>query len=157
MSDQPPVSHILTSLGLPHRTFRHEGQVTSLEQAASERGQTPAQVIRSIVFRLGEGNFVMVLMAGPAQISWPALRSHLGQSRITMASEEEVLAATGYRVGTVSPFGLPRPMRILADENVFEPEEISLGSGMRNTGIIMKSADLQRGLGNIETGKFSAG
>lgn len=157
MSDQPPVSLVLTRMGIPHRVFRHEGHVTSLEQAASERGQTPAQVIRSIVFRLGEDHFMMVLMAGPAQISWPTLRSYLGQSRITMASEEEVLAATGYRVGTVSPFGLPRPMRILADENVFEPQEISIGSGARNTGIILKSADLQRGLGNIETGKFSAG
>jgi prolyl-tRNA editing enzyme YbaK/EbsC (Cys-tRNA(Pro) deacylase) len=156
MTEQPPASKSLSESGLPHTVFRHEGQVTSLEQAAHERGQTPDQVIRSIVFRLGEGNFVMVLMAGPSQISWPALRTYLGQSRLTMASEQEVLAATGYRIGTVSPFGLPRPIRTLADESVFRPEEVSLGSGERNVGIIMKSADLRRGLGEIEIGRFSA-
>jgi prolyl-tRNA editing enzyme YbaK/EbsC (Cys-tRNA(Pro) deacylase) len=156
MIAQPPASKALSQLGLPHTVFRHTGQVTSLEQAARERGQTPDQVIRSIVFRLGEGSFVMVLMAGPSQVSWPALRAYLRQSRLTMASEEEVLAATGYRIGTISPFGLPLPMRILADESVFQPEEVSLGSGERNVGIIMKSADLRRGLGEIEIGRFSA-
>ena len=99
----------------------------------------------------------MVLMAGPTQVSWPALRSYLGQSRLTMASEAEVLAATGYRPGAVSPFGLPAPLRILADANVFAPEEISIGSGERGVTIIMKSADLRRGLGEVEIGRFGLG
>jgi Cys-tRNA(Pro)/Cys-tRNA(Cys) deacylase len=147
----------LSALGLPHSLFRHPGPVNSLEQAARERGQNPEQVIRSIVFRIGAGEFVMVLMAGPAQVSWPALRSYLGQSRLTMATEEEVLAVTGYRPGAVSPFGLPAPLRILADENVFTPLEISIGSGERGTTIIMKSADLRTGLRNIEVGQFAKG
>lgn len=155
MTNQPPVSKTLSALDLPHQVFRHAGQVTSLEQAASERGQVPSQVVRSILFRLGEGKFVMVLAAGPTRVSWPALREYLGQSRLTLATEAEVLAVTGYRIGTVSPLGLPLPLRILADENVFRPEEISLGSGEQNVGIIMKSADLRRALGKIEIGQFT--
>lgn len=154
MSLPPPVSKILSALGLPHRVFRHPGPVTSLEQAARERGQVPAQIVRSLLFRLGEGKFVLVLAAGPGQVSWPALRQYLGQSRLTLATEAEVLAVTGYRVGAVSPLGLPASLRILADESVFWPEEISLGSGEQNVGIIMKSADLRRALGQIEIGKF---
>ncbi len=157
MLEPPPVSKVLTSLGISHRVFRHAGNLSSLEQAASERGQVPAQVVRSILFRLEEGHFVMVLAAGPAQISWPALRSYLGLSRLTMATEAEVLAVTGYRVGTVSPLGLPTPLRLLADENVFAPEEISLGSGERNVGIILKSADLRRALSGVEVGRFVSG
>jgi Cys-tRNA(Pro)/Cys-tRNA(Cys) deacylase len=156
MIDQPPVAIALTALGLPHSVFRHPGPVSSLEQAAGERGESPGQVIRSILFRVGEGNFVMVLMAGPAQISWPALRNHLGQSRLTMASEAEVLEATGYRTGAVSPLGLPQPMRILADESVFIPEEISIGSGERGTAVILRSADLRQALANVEVGQFGA-
>jgi len=157
MLEQTPVSQALTALGLPHRLFRHPGPVSSLEQAARERGQSPRQVIRSIVFRIGAGDFVMVLVAGPAQVSWPALRSYLGQSRLTTATEDEVLRVTGYRPGAVSPFGLPAPLRILADENVFAPEEISIGSGERGATVIMKSADLRQGLGNIEIGQFAQG
>src|SRR5512138_3422371 len=145
----PPAAQALTSLGIPHQIFRHNGQVNSLEQAASERGQAAEQVVRSILFRLGEGNFAMVLMPGQQQVSWPALRAYLGQSRLTMASEEEVFAATGYRVGAVSPFGLPGPMRILADESVFIPEEISIGSGERGAAIMMKSVDLRKSIKNL--------
>ena len=67
-----------------------------------------------------------------------------------MASEDEVLAVTGYRIGTVSPFGLPRPLKILIDESVLKEDEISIGSGMRNTGVIMKSTDLRRALSDAE-------
>ena len=126
-----------------------------MEQVANERGQSTEQVVRSILFRLGEGNFVMVLMPGPQQVSWPALRAYLGQSRLTMASEEEVLTTTGYRVGAVSPLGLSSPVRILADESVFVPGEISIGSGERGIAIILKSADLQKSIKNLEIGQFA--
>lgn len=99
----------------------------------------------------------MVLAAGGGQISWPALRVYLGQSRLTLASEAEVLEVTGYRIGAVSPIGLPVPLRILADESVFRHEEISLGSGEPNVGVILKSADLRRVLETVEVGKFVQG
>jgi Cys-tRNA(Pro)/Cys-tRNA(Cys) deacylase len=144
----------LDFLAIPYRVFQHAQTPGSLEQAALERGQVPSQIIRSILFRYGKDNFFLTLMAGPGQISWRRLRSHLGISRISMATEDQVLAVTGYAVGTVSPLGLPHPLRILADESVFEPEEISLGSGVRGMAIIMKSADLQRALGKVEVGQF---
>ena len=107
-------------------------------------------MVRSIVFRLEEDAFLMVLVAGPAQIPWQRLRQYLGRTRLTMASEDEVMEATSYRVGTVSPFGLPRPMRILIERHVFDEEEISLGSGVAGIGVILNSADLRRGLPEAE-------
>ncbi len=146
----PPASAALKELGIPHRIFRHENSVASFEQAAAERGQRETQIVRSILFRLTEDEFVMVLIAGSAQVSWKILRKHLGSSRMTMATEDEVLAATGCRIGAVSPFGLSNPLRVLIDESVLREEEISIGSGIRNTAIILKSADLQRVLKNTE-------
>jgi prolyl-tRNA editing enzyme YbaK/EbsC (Cys-tRNA(Pro) deacylase) len=67
-----------------------------------------------------------------------------------MAAEEEVLAVTGYPVGTVGPIGLLRPVRILVDASVMREEEISIGSGMRDRAMIMKSADLMKALGEAE-------
>jgi Cys-tRNA(Pro)/Cys-tRNA(Cys) deacylase len=113
--ESTPVTRRLAELGIPYRFFRHPGAVHSLEQAARERGQKPEQVVRSILFRLAQDEYMMVLMVGPRQVSWPALRRHLGRSRLTMASEEEVLAVTGYPLGAVSPIGLPAPLRILVD------------------------------------------
>ncbi|HMB23498.1 MAG: aminoacyl-tRNA deacylase [Chloroflexota bacterium] len=148
--DRPPASLALEKQHIPHRIFRHERPVESLEQAAADRGQQPEQVVRSILFQIRAGEFVMVLAAGPAQVDWKTLRQFVGRSRIRMATEEEVLEVTGYRVGTVSPFGLRNPVRVLIDASVFNEEEISTGSGIRNVAIILKSADLRRALDNAE-------
>ncbi len=154
---EPPASKALDSLGIPHQIFRHMGPVNSLEQAARERGERPGQVVRSILFRLGEDEYVMALVAGPAQISWKKLRKHMGQSRLTMASEDEVLTVTGYRVGAVSPFGTARPLRVLVEPALLNEENVSLGSGVRGVAIIMKTKDLMRGLKDPEIVKLVEG
>jgi Cys-tRNA(Pro)/Cys-tRNA(Cys) deacylase len=155
MSNFPPAAQALADRKVPFRLFVHSKPVNSLVQAAEERAQVPDQVVRSILFRISEDHFVMVLIGGPAQISWPKLRTYLGQSRLTLATEEEVLAVTGYRVGAVSPFGLPKPLRTLADEKIFQHTEISIGSGVRGTALILNSHDLRSTLADIEVGQFA--
>jgi Cys-tRNA(Pro)/Cys-tRNA(Cys) deacylase len=152
-----PAIQYLETRGTLFRVFQHSGSIHSLEQAAQERNQKPEQVVRSIVFRLGEGEFIMVLMPGPGQVPWKALRRFLGQSRLTMASEEELLQATGYRPGTVTPFGLPEPMRVLIDQKVLDQPEVSLGSGQRGLAIMMKPQDLLSALDSVEIVDFSTG
>ena len=149
-ASQPPASIALDSLGIPHRIFRHEKPVSSFEEAASARNQRPEQIVRSILFQVRPGDFVLVLMAGPDQIDWKKLRSIVKRSRVRMATEEEVLDVTGYRVGTVSPFGLKSQPRVLLDASVLREEEISIGSGVRNVAIIMKGEDVRKALGDVE-------
>jgi Cys-tRNA(Pro) deacylase len=148
--DKPPASLALEKLHIPHKVFRHENPVFSLEQAASERNQRPEQVVRSILFQIRPEEFVLVLVAGPAQVDWRKLRQLVKRSRVRMATEEEVLDVTGYRIGTVSPFGLKNPVRILVDESVLRKEEVSIGSGVREMAIILKASDLRQALGDAE-------
>jgi prolyl-tRNA editing enzyme YbaK/EbsC (Cys-tRNA(Pro) deacylase) len=89
-------------------------------------------------------------MAGREQVDWKRLRQFVGRSRLRMTTEEEVLEVTGYRVGTVSPFGLKNPVRVLIDQSILQEEEVSIGSGVRQMAIILKSADLRRALGDAE-------
>jgi Cys-tRNA(Pro)/Cys-tRNA(Cys) deacylase len=97
----------------------------------------------------------MVLVAGPQHVSWPMLREYLKVTRMTMASPEEVLEQTGYVTGAVSPFGLLKAMRILVDESVFQEEEVSIGSGIRGTTVILRTQDLKKSLGYVDIGKFT--
>ncbi len=150
-----PVTRFLDECGVSYRFFRHSGTVHSLEQAARERGQRPEQIVRSIVFRLSHGGFVMVLVAGEKQVSWQALRHHLGTSRISMATELEVMQVTGYVLGAVSPFGTKQALRILVDRGVILEDEISIGSGVRFTTVIMLREDFLRALGQVEVGDFA--
>ena len=126
--------------------FVHAGSVRSLEQAASERGQIPEQVVRSLVFRLAEDRFAMILAAGAAKLPWKKLRAHFGQRRLSQASPEEVLRVTGYEVGTVSPFGLARDLPIHIEEGVLKQDTLSMGSGRAGTALLMSSAQLQAAL-----------
>ncbi len=155
MSISTAATLALDLLAVPYRVFEHPSPPASLEDAARQRGQEPGQVIRSILFRHEREYFVMVLMAGPGQISWKRVRAHLGVSRISMATESEVREVTGCEIGTVNPLGLPVPIRILADVSVFKSDEISIGSGVCGVAIIMKSADLRRAVGKAEIGLFA--
>jgi len=148
--EKPPASDALDALGIPHRLFHHERPVNSFEQAASDRGQRPEQIVRSILFQIRPGEFAMVLMAGRAQVDWKKLRQLVKRSRVRMATEEEVLDVTGYRIGTVSPFGLKNRVRMMIDTSVLEEEDISIGSGIRNTAIMMKSSDVRKALEEAE-------
>jgi len=151
---EPPVARALAERGIAHRVFRHTGQVTSLEQAAAEREQQPGQVVRSILFRLGADRFALVLVAGPDQVDWKTLRQVIGQSRLTMATPDEVLAVTGYPVGAVSPFGLPAPLPVYIDRSVLAPAELSIGSGWRNVAVILRAADLLAALPGAVVGDY---
>jgi len=149
-SPTPPAALALDQLGIPYRLFIHPGPIHSLEQAATERGQQPQQVIRSLLFRISGEEFIMVLVCGPGQVSWKELRRVLGLSRMTMATDEEVLQVTGALPGTVSPLGLLQPVRLLVDECLLTQPEVSLGSGLRGTAIIITPQDLLRAVPSHE-------
>ena len=151
-----PVTLALDGLGISYRMHLHQRPVQSLEQAAEERGLDPSQIVRSLLFRLEDGSYMLVLMAGPGQVSWPKLRRHLGVRRIASATAEEVQQATGYEPGAVSPFGLAHPLRLLADRSVLAPEDLSVGAGIRNAGVILQRDDLLRAL-TPEIGDFAEG
>lgn len=147
--DTPAVNY-LRQAGASFKIFQHNAPVDSLQAAAAERGQAPDQLIRSILFRLPRGQFVLVLMPGERQISWKSLRAYLGERRLTLASPTEVVQQTGCEVGTVTPLGLPHPLRILADPAVFASPEISLGSGKKGFALILQAHQLRILLPNLE-------
>ena len=153
--NRPPASLALDAMGIEHRVFLHEKPVTSFEEAASHRNQRPGQIVRSILFNIRLDEYLMVLVAGPDQIDWKKLRQFVKRSRVRMATEEEVLEVTGYRIGTVSPFGVKNQFQVLIDASVLKEEEVSVGSGVRNMAIIMQSADLRKALGTSEIVQLS--
>lgn len=149
-NNKPPASLALDALGIEHRIFIHDKPVSSFEEAAAHRNQRPGQIVRSILFNIRPEEFLMVLVAGPDQIDWKKLRQFVKRSRVRMATEEEVLEVTGYRIGTVGPFGVKNQVQVLIDASVLKEEEVSIGSGVRNMAIIMQSAEIRKALAESE-------
>ncbi len=152
---QPPATKALENRNLFYRVIQHDHHPKNATEAAALRQQKPEQVVRSLLFRLEDGSFVMVLIPGGYRAHWPTLRRYLGQRRITMASPAEVQKITGYPIGTVSPLGLPTPIRILADERIFQQPEISMGAGVFKAAIILTPETLRQALPQMEIGNFA--
>src|SRR3954468_9103623 len=123
----------LATAGITHRVIRH-GPVGSLAEAARARGVEVAAVVKTLVVRRGEGDFLFVLVPGDRVISWPKLRALLGVNRIAMPDAAAAKAATGYERGTITPFGSASPWPVIADERT-RGRTISLGAGQRGVGL----------------------
>ena len=112
---------------LPHRVIRH-GPVRSLAEAAEARGVDPADVVKTLVVRRGDDDFLFVLVPGDRAISWPKLRALLGVSRLSMPQADVAKQATGYERGTITPFGSSTAWPVVADERL-AGRTVTLGAG----------------------------
>jgi Cys-tRNA(Pro)/Cys-tRNA(Cys) deacylase len=124
---------------VPHQVVRH-GPVSSLEEAAEARGVTPTQVIKTMVVRRAEDDYLFVLVPGDRNISWPKLRSQLGVNRVSMPDADDALRVTGYARGTITPLGSTTSWPVLADERV--SGVVSIGGGDHGVSLTVDSADL---------------
>jgi Cys-tRNA(Pro) deacylase len=133
-------------LGLRHEVTRH-GPVRSLAEAAAARGVAPAAVVKTLVVRLTDEDFRLVLVPGDREISWPKLRALLGVSRLSMPSAEVALAVTGYERGTITPLGSTTPWPVVADARLAGP--VSLGAGAHGVAVTVDAAELVAALGAV--------
>jgi Cys-tRNA(Pro)/Cys-tRNA(Cys) deacylase len=117
----------LTASGISFDVTRH-GRVGSLAEAAAARGVEPRDIVKTLVVRRGEGDFLFVLVPGDREISWPKLRAHLGVSRLSMPDAATALEVTGYERGTITPFGSSTAWPVVADLTM-AGRVVSFGAG----------------------------
>ena len=132
------------ALGLTHRVIRTI-PVRSLAEAARARGVPPADVVKTLVVRRGEDDFLFVLVPGDRAISWPKLRGLLGVSRLSMPDAEVARQETGYERGTITPLGSVRPWPVIADERL-RGREITLGAGEHGLALAVDADDVLQAL-----------
>ncbi len=117
----------LEASGLDFTVTRH-GRVGSLAEAAAARGVRPEDLIKTLVVRRGEGDFLFVLVPGGRQIAWAKLRAHLVVNRLSLPPADEAFAVTGYVRGTITPFGASSPWPVVADASL-TGRRVSIGAG----------------------------
>lgn len=127
-----------------HQVVTH-GRVRSLEEAAEARGLQPAAVIKTMVVRRDENDYLFVLVPGDRRIDWPRLRDHLDERRLSMPDPEEALAVTGYRPGTITPFGSTRDWPVIIDERLTSGD-VSIGAGRHGWSITIDGSALRDAL-----------
>lgn len=122
----------------------------TVEAAAEAVGVRPDQIVKSVLFVIKDPEQgtrpQLVVTNGLSLVRYKALADHLGISRkrVRMARADEVLALTGYEVGTVPPFGHVQPIPTLLDETVREQEMVYAGGGSINALMRLGVAELER-------------
>ncbi|WP_456846415.1 aminoacyl-tRNA deacylase [Cellulomonas sp. P5_C6] len=134
----------LEASGIEFDVTRH-GPVRSLAEAAEARGIDPAGIVKTIVVRRGDDDFLFVLVPGDRTISWPKLRALLGVTRLSMPDAETAKEVTGYERGTITPFGSLVEWPVVADSRV-PSRTVSIGAGAHGVAANVDGAELVRAL-----------
>ena len=121
------------------------GPTPTVPAAAKALGVDEAQIVKTVIFLVDDRPFA-VYACGTRHVDPRKLAQRLNVSRkkVRLADAEQVLALTGYAVGTVPPVGLKTSMPGFIDPAVLEHEVIYAGGGSINTLLKMRSAELQR-------------
>jgi Cys-tRNA(Pro)/Cys-tRNA(Cys) deacylase len=136
-----PALDALEASGVEFRVVRTR-PAGSPEESAELQGIELASLLRTIVVRRGEDDYVFVLLPGGRRLDWPKLRAHLGVRRMSLPDADEARAATGYERGAITPFGARRAWPVVADATVLAPAVVAIGGGARGVNVHLSPATL---------------
>ena len=113
--------------------------------AAQAVGTDPSKIIKSVLFMVKKAP-VLAISCGTQRIERKAIASFFGVGRkqVKLADAESVLHITGYRVGTVPPFGHAHKIHTLVDSKVLEQDRIYAGGGAENALAHISTSDILR-------------
>jgi len=136
----------VAAAGVPHRVVTTE-PAGSAEESASLQGIPLGALLRTIVVRRGEDDYLFVLVPAGRRFDWPKVRAHLGVSRLSLPDADEAQAVTGYVRYTITPFGSTRPWPVIVDASVMAEPVVAIGGGARGVNLHLAPADLVAALG----------
>jgi len=119
----------------------------SAAEAAQLQGIELGALIRTIVVRRGEDDYVFVLIPAGRRFDWPKLRALLGVSRLSLPDADEAKAVTGYPRGAITPFGSTRAWPVIADASIAELRVVAIGGGAHGVNVHLAPTDLVAALG----------
>jgi Cys-tRNA(Pro)/Cys-tRNA(Cys) deacylase len=141
-----PATRAIATAGVEHRVVRTR-RAGSAEESAQLQGIPTAALLRTIVVRRGEGDYLFVLVPAGRRFDWPRLRDHLGVRRLTLPDADEARAATGYERYTITPFGSTRAWPVIFDAAAMTEPIVSVGGGAFGVNLHLRPAELVDALG----------
>lgn len=144
--DRTAAIEAVEAAGLAHRVVRTR-PAGSADQSAELQGIPLSALLRTLVVRRGDDDYLFVLVPGGRRFDWPKLRAHLGVKRLSMPDAEEAKAVTGYERGAITPFGAAHAWPVIADASVLAHETVAIGGGARGVNLHLGSRALVDALG----------
>jgi Cys-tRNA(Pro) deacylase len=136
-----PAIDAAVAAGVQHRVVRTD-RASSAEESARFQGIETHQLVRTIVVRRGEGDYLFVLVPAGRRFDWSKLRELLGVRRMTLPDADEARAMTGYERYTITPFGSTTAWPVIADAAIVDEPVVSIGGGGFGVNLHLEPADL---------------
>ncbi len=102
--------------------------------AAQALGTKVGQIAKSILFKINDDNYFMVVAAGDIRVDNKALKNLVG-ARARMAKPEEVLEITGFNIGGVCPFAMKIEVPVYLDESLLRYDVVYAAAGTGHTAL----------------------
>jgi len=145
VSEPTPAIDAVERAGIAFRIVRTE-RAQSAEESATLQGIPLAALLRTIVVRRGEDDYVFVLVPGGRRFDWPKVRAHLGVKRLSLPDADEARDVTGYERGAITPFGATRSWPVIVDASAADQPSVAIGGGAHGVNLHLAPADLVRAL-----------
>ena len=104
-----------------------DGSTATVALAAAGHGVEPAQIAKTLSFKVRDRNLLLVTR-GDARLDNKKAKAVFG-GKPRMLAPEEVVAITGHPVGGVSPFGLATPLPVYCDVSLKAFDEVVPAAG----------------------------
>jgi Cys-tRNA(Pro)/Cys-tRNA(Cys) deacylase len=140
-SPDTPALRAVVAAGIAHLVVRTQ-RAHSAEESAELQGIPLGALLRSIVVRRGEDDYVFVLVPGGRRFDWPKLRAYLGVSRLSLPDAAEAKAVTGYERGAITPFGATRAWPVIVDAEAMGHPLVAVGGGAHGVNLHLAPVDL---------------
>jgi prolyl-tRNA editing enzyme YbaK/EbsC (Cys-tRNA(Pro) deacylase) len=119
-----------------------EGTPTAVD-AARAVGCKLGQIVKSVVIAC-DARYVVALIPGDRRADLAKIGQAGGCTKARIAKPDEVLAATGFTVGAVAPFPLPRIDRVFVDRALLGHKRVWVGAGSPSHMAAVAPTDLVR-------------
>ena len=143
---ETPATLAIDALGVRHELVTTE-PAGSAEESARLQGVPLGALLRTIVVRRGEDDYLFILVPAGRRFDWPKLRGHLGVTRLSLPDADEAQRATGYVRYTITPFGSTRAWPVIADAAISDQPVVAIGGGARGVSLHLAPKDLVTALG----------
>lgn len=141
MKSSIDIRNYLTSKGIEHEIFPTSTPVKSIKEAGAVLGLKLEEMVKCVLVKADE-EFVMLLLLGNTRASLKKVADHLKVKNVRLATPEETVEVTGYRLGTTPPCDFCRKIHCLIDQRVLEKEVIYTGAGEPTAFLKIKSGDV---------------
>jgi Cys-tRNA(Pro) deacylase len=147
---------VLDRKEIPYQVHQHTHKQYTAEGVAEDLGVPVAQVVKAMIVRRSDGQFVLVVVPGDVRMSLKKVGAALNDKTVTLALEQDVQRVTGFQVGAVSVMGFRRDdIPTYVDQRVLELEQVIISSGSPDAGLALTPNALMQALEEVQVGDFS--